>query len=226
LFFKVYSFRSAVFSTNRVTSSRMWLFAMHRWSWAQGKFAHLLPLGRGQRLKTGHRCPPSAAEWPGAEFSPSVSLPCQHAGLIIPNQLPLTRRSVIVLTPTGNFLIVPFLYAVSAINCDGNSKSVGTVEIFLLILHFWTGYSKVCCNILDTQQLWEILSCHNSGYKLNTQLLIELFDHYHLPCYCFCVLVGDICVISLPIPHTQCFYWITLDLNIPQITQKPDLKKP
>jgi hypothetical protein len=33
LFFKVYSFRSAVFCTNRVTSHRLWLFTTHRQSW-------------------------------------------------------------------------------------------------------------------------------------------------------------------------------------------------
>jgi hypothetical protein len=43
LFIKVYSFRSAVFSTKRVTSRRMWFFATHGRSCLQGRSHICLP---------------------------------------------------------------------------------------------------------------------------------------------------------------------------------------
>ena len=73
LFFKVYSFRSSLFCTNRVTSHRMWLFTTHRPS------SRLPSLENSQQTASGRCYHPLATcrSWhnPALPLTPTDSVP-------------------------------------------------------------------------------------------------------------------------------------------------------
>ena len=75
MFFKVYSLRSAVFCANRVTSHRLWLFSMHRPSWAREAIFRIYhPSERATMAPLGNTATPVQ---PGRlPLAPGLSVSC------------------------------------------------------------------------------------------------------------------------------------------------------